>query len=500
MIWEKNHKVITTFTVDLVLLMLAYGGFFREGFSGDAIGQKIWPLTNIEPQIMNGRLLSYALMKLLHDLGINPVYHYKSFYLAFIVIMALTMTVVQSVFYEVLIRGKEDSEQETVLKKLAMFTVVPLVYINGLFCENFMFPEWFLTFSLSYFICAIALVFVARGRFVITGLLMFAAALFYQAQLIPTAIMAATIFLIQNRGRADIRVVRKSFFMMLFSVAVILVVVRLGSIVHLLYPVQAISGKEVVATDIGLTIVNLFRAAGLYLRSGFGLLPPLYLPLVVLLVPIPIVLSAKDDPEKGKKVLMYVMTAIVFHGFSFVIIANRNAIAPTGRLLGGVYTAMAMLLIFTIFLCKQSARQKVIVCLGAAFLVIQTMFCNTIMMNHYISNTLDLNYAADVYEQIRHYEAMTGEKITAIAYTRDRVCMDSYDNVYYKFGEINRRTIHDHGWILVSYAAREDGRSFERVEMDEAIRQELFEGKDWDSFIAQEQLVFRENTLYWCVY
>ena len=51
--------------------------------------------------------------------------------------------------------------------------------------------------------------------------------------------------------------------------------------------------------------------------------------------------------------------------------------------------------------------------------------------------------------------------------------------------------------MLIQYVS---GRDLERIPMPEDILAEYFEGKDWDSFVSDEQMVFDGDTLYIVTY
>ena len=498
---ESRRKIIALFLVNTILLLLAYGGFFKEGFSADALSQQLWPTTNIEAWMMNGRFLAALTGWLLHQIGINTAFHYKIFYLLFITMVAGSMTLMQEAALTAVER------QESLTETWMIRGMIALIYINGLFTENFMFPECFLIFGLAYLFSALSGYLLFSGKRKIAAMLSFiVAAMFYQPVLIATVIIIlaiAFIRTIQTQGRI-LFWIRNAICAALGTIALILLTLRLGSYAERLR--GGVLSKSVGALNIGFILSELWRNFLLFCKSGMGLLPPVFLPGLCLLLPAVVcgtgvIATPAGNAEHRKTAypwyLLFLASAL---SLSFSIVAGNGMRMLSGRLLGGLYATVAAGFLIAFCLTEKPVHRMVLGGLAMGFLLIQTVFCNTIMMNHYISNEKDLTYARMIYDQILLYEAGGGETVTKVAYTQDEVCYDAYEDVYYKFGEINARTIHRTGWMLLRKVTQEEGREFTLVDMDESVVQAYFAGRDWDTFRPQEQLVFQGDTLYWCVY
>lgn len=498
---EHRQKAITLFIVNIILLLLAYGGFFKEGFSADALSQQLWPTTNIEAWMMNGRFLAALIGWFLHQMGINTAFHYRVFYLLFIAMVASSMTLVQEAALSAIKR------QESPWETRAIRSIISLVYINGLFTENYMFPECFLIFGFAYLFCAVSCYLLFSKKRTIAAVLCFiAAALFYQPILITYAIIIIALRLIQTArtGGRILLWIRDAVCAAFISVALILLTLRLGSYAERLR--GGVLSKGVGALDTGFILSELWRNFLLFAKSGMGLLPPVFLPGLCLLLPAVVcgtgvIATPAGNAEHRKTAypwyLLFLASALLL---SFSIVAGNGMRMLSGRLLGGLYATVAAGFLIAFCLTEKPVHRMVLGGLATGFLLIQTVFCNTIMMNHYISNEKDLTYARMIYDQILQYEANGGDTITKVAYTHDEVCYDAYDDVYYKFGEINARSIHRTGWMLLRKATRNEDREFSLVDMNEEVARIHFSGRDWDTFRPQEQLVFQGDTLYWCVY
>lgn len=117
-------------------------------------------------------------------------------------------------------------------------------------------------------------------------------------------------------------------------------------------------------------------------------------------------------------------------------------------------------------------------------------------------NALDKEYVNQVSAKIDAYEQEVGEQITKIAMENDLHPTSGYASVErycapYKTMMSSARVISWSQVMLIQYVS---GRDLERIPMPEDILAEYFEGKDWDSFIPDEQMVFDGDTLYIVTY
>ena len=110
-------------------------------------------------------------------------------------------------------------------------------------------------------------------------------------------------------------------------------------------------------------------------------------------------------------------------------------------------------------------------------------------IEQYKTNTIECIYAKKYFEEICSYENNTGKAIKTIEICTDKRCDtvegESALNVDYSFR------------ALMNYVSN---RSFDVLEMDENSYKKKFVSFDWKEFKPLEQLVFKENTLYLCVY
>ncbi|MBF1023239.1 MAG: hypothetical protein HXK85_09215, partial [Lachnospiraceae bacterium] len=234
-IWLKKYKrQVSRWIINFCLLMTAFGGFLRDGFGADAAAQHVMARININRWPYNGRFLAYWMNDLLDRAGVNAVFHYRVFYLIFMVNCTLSLCILQEMLerdfwferkervgasgalsVREIQQGKVQEESEWsrkwVIRQLLLYTLSGLFYINGLFTENFMFPECFLSFSLAYLLCSLAAYLLAvRERNIVGFFLLLAASMLYQAPVAAVPIFIIAYRIMQERGEITKKTLRLS--------------------------------------------------------------------------------------------------------------------------------------------------------------------------------------------------------------------------------------------------------------------------------------------------
>ena len=523
---QEYKRQVGRWIVNFCLLITAFGGFLRDGFGADAAGQHVMARININRWPYNGRFLAYALNDLLDGFGINAVFHYRIFYLIFMVNCALSLCVLQAMLDRFfLFEGKEKAEPsgalpvremqegaaqeeslwsgDRIMRQLPLYVLSGLFYINGLFTENFMFPECFLSFSLAYLLTSLAAYLVAvREKKIIGVLLLLAASLLYQAPVVAVPLFLISYWMMQNGGEITRKVLSRGGVWTFVCLLLAGGTTKIGGMLAL-RDGQLVKGVN--PTGLGQVISSTARNLMAFGTSGFHLMPPLFLPLLSWGIPLCLLLYGWHRKKIGRRPFCSVLLAEVF----FILLAMSLSIAVyqpnhyaevTPRLMYGMYAAQMLFLMMT-YLLTGSRGKHLLFCLSAFYLCIQIVSCNTIMMNHYISNEEDLQVAREAYAQIQYYEQTTGKEIKHIAWCTDTNCENKYPNVYYQYGQINERVLSQTAYCMLVMATDNQRFTDEAlVPMKAEIYDQYFKGKNWDVFLPQEQMIFQGDTLYWCIY
>ena len=113
------------------------------------------------------------------------------------------------------------------------------------------------------------------------------------------------------------------------------------------------------------------------------------------------------------------------------------------------------------------------------------------------ANKLDKVEAEKVNKYITNYEQKNNIKVTKIAVTYDK-------NVNWYHKELKHKSLFTHRglmiwWCNVQTINYYTNRNLQKVNMDINVYNKYFKDKNWDE-LNEEQFIFVDDTLYYCVY
>ena len=136
--------------------------------------------------------------------------------------------------------------------------------------------------------------------------------------------------------------------------------------------------------------------------------------------------------------------------------------------------------------------------------IILCIYCITIIFNemnilyqHKHANKLDEQECKAVGEYIKKYEEENNMTVTKITY-----CYDNSVTWYYN--HLSHKSLFTHRalmiwWCNIDAINYYNNLNLEKVGMPKQIYDKYFKDKDWDEF-SEEQFVFIDDTLYYCIY
>ena len=114
-----------------------------------------------------------------------------------------------------------------------------------------------------------------------------------------------------------------------------------------------------------------------------------------------------------QSIIYYVLLVIGMIAMMYILSMTQYHTRTYPRFIWTFYAIQSMLLLIAFWLLSKKGKE--ILCyLCCGYLLIHLLFCNIIVSNHVVSNTLDKTYAMMVYEKIVAYEEATGETVTKI--------------------------------------------------------------------------------------
>ena len=232
------------------------------------------------------------------------------------------------------------------------------------------------------------------------------------------------------------------------------------------------------------------------LENGHGIMPDLWLPLLFILSLFTIMVYSCFR-EKTMKKLPFAM--IVFGG-SFILVYGiptmQNDFYFPPRMAFCFYLIQGIFVVTVYALSRVEVRRLLTVgCVG--YLLIQLLFSDFVITNHFVSNTLDEVYANMMYQEVLKYEEETGNEVTKIAVYKDDRALDYYEEISFHTDQINEKVL---GIVSRPLVWKVTGRTFEKIEPVEEIYEQFFEGRDWNYFDLSQQLIIIDDTAHWCIF
>ncbi len=477
---EGKKEWFHAFFVDYLILFLTWSGMFQRSFNCDTLFHLMRPETDIIGRCEGGRYLSALMDYILYQFGRTTADHTGLTVFAAVFLLAVSVWLVQWSF-----RGEISCG--TLYGKAAYYTITALMFCNVLFSESLMFGE--------YLFASVGIWLFTKGNYIAAFFLFLCSAMEYQVGVVYAAMILSVWIFLHNHYRITLRTVIQelvcgciTFGAGVLDMMSISVLVETG----VLEKAEKGAGIGDIAGKIGICAENFVSL----LTDCRGLLPKVWMPLFLLLFACGMVLRKFLKEKNGMAALYFLLLSAALTMMIYVLPMAQISCMAYPRLVWVFYVMQSMLLL--VALRCTGERGKAVMCyVCCGYLAVQVMFCHIIVTNHMTSNTLDKTYVAMFCRQVEKYEAQTGIRVEKLAVANDTDCPRGYLNVSYKTDQINERAL---GIVTNTLVNAVSGRKFEKVPMDGEVFRTYFEGKNWDWFDAEEQIVILGDTAYWVIF
>ena len=487
---EKYQKYIMEFAGNFLCLLVFWGGMLRKSFNADTIFHMVVEDADIFSRIEDGRYVVALGDCILFRLGFRVTDNLSIATLVAFILFAFTMMTVQHTF-------KEWMSEEN-LYKIGYCLGVNLVFLNVLFAELLMFGEFCVYFGLGYLMAAIAVQCFTRKRYVGAVAALIIAVCTYQYTVIFAAILLAFYLCLHYKGELS----RKAVLHEIAGIGLCLLMGGLNLLSVKSLEWLGIIGEFRKSEGIGDVGKKLRAAMASFIdlnKSSANILPEFWIPMLFTAALLTLITINCVREHKCKKIPFILMVWGGGNLLLYVIPLMQENFSFASRMSFCFYLVQGLLAVTAYAFCNK--QMKGLVTAGCiCYIVIQLLFSNFVVTNHFVSNTLDEVYANMFYREILKYEDETGCIVTRIAYRRDAYCPHYYDEVAYTSNEINERAL---GQVTNSLIEVITGRKFENTDMTEEEFHRYFKDyvdKDWNYLDLSEQLVIVGDTAYWCVF
>jgi len=486
----KLSETIKYYACNLVLLLIAWGGMIRFSFNADTLAHMTSQDCDVTIRLMGGRylwaLIDYVLMKM----GLSSTTNIRVAEGLAILIFAASITVLQAVF--------KKWEPENLLHRLGYNGALSIVAINVFFVEMLMFAELCVHFAIAYLCAALTAYFYSKKKYAGAVIFLIFSTFTYQFALIFLAIVLVFYIALEAELTWSIKTV-------LTEAIAIGICGGMGIVNILSYKMLEKLGLIPFAqksSSLGNFGEKISRAISGFVatnKNACGLMPVKYIVGVFLIAALAgcIIGIIKSAQQTALKIL-FVLTVLVVSVclmYGIPLIEEEYYFPP--RMAFVYFLIQGLLIASAIVLCKEDKYKSILSVICFGYLFVHIFVGQFILEDRFVSNTLDEEYAKSVVRAIEEYESQNGVTVTNIAVARDAYAKPKYDGIQFFYEQINERTV-----AVVPVTALDilGGKKFTKTEMPDEVYAEYFEGKDWDYFVPDEQLIFINDTVYWCIY
>ncbi len=490
-------------------LTVFWGGLLRKNYNADTVAHMANPAGDVIVRIRFGRYVIALLEKIQVETGFLVTDHLPVTILVTLMICALTLTLFWNLFEKDL-----GFKAETTLQKAGLGICFGLVYLNVLYSEFLMFGEFCLYMAIAYAFIMFGIVFYVQEGITkkIAGAVFFLLGVFtYQNGAVIGSMVLIYYYMLKHDFKWSKEAVRDEFFAAVVPMGaglINLITVKIVAAINPLYAFFRPIGVGSIGDKIAEAALNFYSLN----KDSYNLLPRVFLPgllnLGMIIMVVYLLLKRGDKAGVGYFATAYVLSLAIL--YILPIMNDPFAFPPRLAiffyLFQGLTGATLMWLIGKSKAEGDNAKpdpatlKTVFSIVLVGYLWIHLIFVQFIISGRYISNNLDNIYCRLTLQEIEKYEESTGTVVNNLCVFNDDDAPAYYRESSIHAHQINERII---GQATCSYIEAILGRHFEPLRIEDVpadIYSEYFEGKNWDSFDLDEQLLIVGDTAYLCVY
>lgn len=491
-------RVYTLYLINLVVMMGTYVNILRMHYSMDsylAINGN-----DISMHILYGRYVSYCFGKFLNSLNISSFQCQTIFAVVIIALTAVWMTAIEyRILREMEILHKGRLVAICIAVSIAFVNVAQLEYL-------FYYPESFATLIIPESALYLAILLCTSRtptvrKYFIGLALMLIASNGYQIRIL-IFLSWAIILIISTSEKGMCRDTVKRIFAcgLVAAVAVFLNILLIESLLkNGIMP----AGNKSLTLSINTILENakqLFvNTQVTVMRDGLYLLPKFSIMFTVLMLIGILVYMLCHSKKTIAEISVVLLGSICIYLMGYVSHLPITVIWPAPRTMVCIFIFISSLGVFATVFASKEAQTYVIALVMLPFLIINFLRINFITVDLFASNKIDQELCLAIENEIERYEEREGVRVENIAMELDMYPKYSYSGIEYAAYEMNERGFAIK-WSNVAMLNYYTGRNYAKVEMDSDIYKDYFEGKNWDCYSPEDQMVFVGNTLYLMVY
>lgn len=488
---SNNQKFFVCCLLNILLFMplLVYGG---QNFSIDSYGVALDQSRHIFAFIGSYRWFGAVAYKAFNALtGHNPVLCSTVDIVVFIILVAIFISLLTNCIVELI--GKKDRLLYIIVDLGVLVSVA-----NVWFCNILSFPECVFITAIGVCLCfgAVVAYITLKGwrRYLVSGLLAIFSTGVYQQFISVFAIYIIAIcgieIFIQNK------ITFKQIFSHYIKSAILIILsgsiyFAVGKLFQMIFNVEANSRVNLSISGIVDNVIYFIKNQHSFLK-GRGFFESELLTVSFLIIGFIWLVYMIGDWIKNKRTIRTIFL------FSSYAVAYASAYLP--GILSTSHAARAMFALFSVFslfligivLLSNEKYIKVITCFIMMIVLVANLSTSIkVELIQKEQNKVDRSWCETIIGEIEKYEKENNTKVQTIEFCCDQDSDLSLDKSESAVG---------YAYSLENMINYYSGRSFDVIGIMDEKQKELFEDKEWDIFVVEEQLVFDGNILYLCCY
>lgn len=348
-----------------------------------------------------------------------------------------------------------------------------------------------------------------KKKYIGSFFVLFFAISLYQSYYAPFLIITFAVVLLSNKYKINKSVLVDCFKAICICGAAIGMNLALVKLTGLITGASEVKTTSLIGSSgISNKITELIQWMVIIIGGDFGMMPPMFLISIIVMLFILIICLKKKTKQNMDCIIPTILYSGIVILIPFAIAIAMSSVGFQPRIMVSYYIAISMIILVLYSLISNEKKDKIntkLFYLVYIIIFIVDIFCiETVEMDLFISNALDISEAKQINAIIDDYEKTNNIKISKIS---ARVMPDSkaqwtneaYYHMYY-LGYVFVDKLNHDGWCDVEMINYFCDESYQDVEMSDEDYDKYFgELSDSDVFNPETQLVFDGDTLYWAI-
>lgn len=483
--WTNKKNSIMILLIDFLIIFSSYALFAIQHISAD--GYYLANANDLWAPWSSGRVVWGIILQGLTEIGVNIFQTQEVFVVVFIAALAwCTLRILQHI-----------RANFTIQEGLLYSVPVLLGFINVYIQEWFIFAEATLFYAIGLITTVESAIAVSNRKYIRGFILLLIAVLCYQIML--SFFIVYALFFVYNKH--DKKTIRSYIPAILIGGAAGIASIVAQKVSHIVQNISTIREVNLSVSSILSKMPTILKNLWNSFLDAQGILPPVILPLVIILALLlmGVYSITHRDSHSIFDILSLWLVILVSLGVLIApIVISSESIWMAPRVLVGFFALVSMLALSALLRTNGFCRILLTAC-TLLLLLVNIFTAQAIGVDTFKNNALDHHLDQQAHAYIDKYEQISGKNIEHIAFYYDNTFSWQYPEIQRSWYDTNTRSILIE-WERIYRINYNCSESYTLSSPSEEVFNQYFAGRNWDTFMPDEQFVMIDNTLHWCIY